>query len=216
MGHNPQKERRMKRHIAIYAGTMALLFATNGPVFSADRTDMTEGKGIPKEYSDTPVRQGKLIEVKDSKYVNATVENKQGEPIGKIKEVLKDKTTGDIEYVVFEAKDTKRTDPIRWSQFDTKSDKVQLKLTKQELNDHLTSNVSKDMSPDLKEYMDQIKQVRSDPTKTEYPGEPGQKGSLAVGEMGEESVSGANRSGTSGLPPGQAPGFEGGHPSSKR
>ncbi len=206
----------MTRQMAIYAGTVALLLVTSGPAFSKDRTDITEGKGVPEEYSDTPVRQGKLIEMKDSKYINTTVQNKQGEAIGKITEVLKDKTTGDIEYVVFQAKDTKRTDPIRWSQFETKGDHLQLKLDKQELNDHITQNVSKDMSPDLKEYMDKINQVRSDPTKTGYPGEPGQRGNLAVGEMGEESVSGANRSGTSGLPPGKAPGFEGGNPSSKR
>ncbi|MDR4478985.1 MAG: PRC-barrel domain-containing protein [Nitrospira sp.] len=208
----------MTRQMAIYAGTIALLFATSGPAFSKDRTDITEGKGVPEEYSDTPVRQGKLIEMKDSKYINATVQNQQGEAIGKITDVLKDKTTGDIEYVVFQAKDTKRTDPIRWSQFETKGDHLQLKLNKQELNDHITKNVSQDQSPDLKEYMDQIKKVRSQSPSSSgaSTGIPGQKGELAVGEMGEESVSGANRSGTSGLPPGKAPGFEGGNPSSKR
>ncbi|MCC2642546.1 MAG: hypothetical protein K0S45_2959, partial [Nitrospira sp.] len=70
----------MKRHLAIYAGTIAFLLATGGPVLSEPTgsstmgsgsttptqpvtpdktTDLTGGKaGIPEEYSDTPVRQG--------------------------------------------------------------------------------------------------------------------------------------------------------------
>ncbi len=218
MGHNPQRERRMKRHIAIYAGTMALLFATNGPVFSADRTDMTEGKGIPKEYSDTPVRQGKLIEVKDSKYKNSDVFNVQGENVGKINEVLKDKVTNEIEYVIFTSAESNRDMPMRWSQFQMKDDKLQLKLNKEEFQNVVRMNSSKDQSPDIKEYMDEINQVRSGsvPNQNANPGLPGQRGPDATGSMGEDSVGGGGRSGTSGLPPGQAPGFEGGHPSSKR
>ena len=181
------------------------------------KTDLTGGKqGIPEEYADTPVRQGKLEEEKGSKYANASVFNTQGAEIGKIHQVLKDTKTGDIEYVVFVPNESKRPIPIRWSQFVTKGDKLQLNLKKEDIQNPVSMNSSKDMSPDIKQYMDKMEQVREAPTAPGNPGVPGQKGPGATGPMGEESVGGGGPSGTSGLPPGQAPGFEGGHPSSKR
>ncbi len=218
----------MKRHVAIYAGTIAFVLATGAPVFSevsirADatepdkRTDLTGGQGIPSEYSDTPVRQGKLIEVKDSQYINAPVYSSEGKDIGKIKEVLKDQETGNIEYVVFILKESKRAMPLRRSQFETKSDKLQLNLKKEDIVNDVRMSSSKDLSPDMKQYMDRVNAARTDPSVPgQHPGVPGQKGPLATGELGEDSVGGGGPSGTSGLPPGKAPGFEGGNPSSKR
>lgn len=181
------------------------------------KTDLTGGKsGIPEEYADTPVRQGDLIEMKDSKYLNATVYSTNGEEIGKIQQVMKDKTTGDIEYVVFVSNESKRPQPIRWSQFKTKGDKLQLTMKKEDLQNAVPMSSSKDKSPDIKEYTDKMGQVRQAPTAPGNPGIPGQKGPDATGSMGEETVGGGGPSGTSGLPPGKAPGFEGGNPSSKR
>lgn len=228
----------MTRQIAIYAGTIAFLLATGGPAFSEPsgsstmgsgsstptqpvipdkKTDLTGGQsGTPEEYADTPVRQGDLIEMKDSKYVNATVYSTSGQEIGKIQQVMKDKTTGDIEYVVYVSNESKRPQPIRWSLFQTKGDKLQLTLKKEDTQNAVPMSSSKDMSPDLKEYTDKMGQVRQAPTTSGNPGVPGQKGPEATGSMGEESVGGGGPSGTSGLPPGKAPGFEGGNPSSKR
>ena len=181
------------------------------------KTDLTGGKpGIPEEYADTPVRQGKLEEVKDSKYVNASVFSMSGEEIGKIQQVMKDTKTGDIEYVVFVSNESKRAMPIRWSQFKTKGDKLQLTLKKEEIQNALPMSSSKDKSPDIQEYKDKMSEVRAAPTTPGNPGVPGQKGPDATGSMGEESVGGGGPSGTSGLPSGKAPGFEGGNPSSKR
>jgi hypothetical protein len=228
----------MKRHLAIYAGTIAFLLATGGPVLSEPTgsstmgsgsttptqpvtpdktTDLTGGKaGIPEEYSDTPVRQGKLIEVSDSKYLNSPVYGSKGEELGKIQKVLKDKETGDIEYVMFVTSWSQRAMPIRWSQFQTKGDKLQIKLKKEDLQNDVTMNSDKDMSPDIKEYMGALNQARSAPTTSGNPGIPGQKNPNAAGSMGEDSVGGGGPSGTSALPPGQAPQLEGGNPSSKR
>ncbi len=181
------------------------------------KTDLTGGKpGIPEEYADTPVRQGKLEEVKDSKYLNASVFSMSGEEIGKIQQVMKDTKTGDIEYVVFVSNESKRAMPIRWSQFKTKGDKLQLTLKKEEIQNALPMSSSKDKSPDIQEYKDKMSEVRAAPTTPGNPGVPGQKGPDATGSMGEESVGGGGPSGTSGLPSGKAPGFEGGNPSSKR
>src|SRR5918995_465146 len=67
------------------------------------RTDLTGGQqGVPDEYATTPVRQGKLKEVTDSKLLNQTVTNPQGEKLGKITKVLKDEKTENIEYVMFQ------------------------------------------------------------------------------------------------------------------
>jgi len=235
----------MTRQIAIYAGTIALVLATTTPGFSQGsmdggspdstmgkgagtgtpteppktdkRTDLTGGKqGVPEEYADTPVRQGNLIEVKDSKYLNATVYNTHGDEIGKIQQVMKDTKTGDIEYAVFVSNESKRPVPIRWSQFKTKGDKLQLNLKKEDIQNAVSSTSSKDMSPDLKEHKDKLDQARQAPTVPGNPGVPGQKGPEATGSMGEDTVGGGGPSGTSGLPPGKAPGFEGGNPSSKR
>src|SRR5262247_560822 len=63
------------------------------------RTDLTGGQqGIPDEYSTTPVRQGPLKEVTDSRWLNQPVANKQGEKLGTIRKVLKDEKTQNIEY----------------------------------------------------------------------------------------------------------------------
>jgi len=186
---------------------------------SDKKTDLTGGQqGVPDGYADTPVRQGKLIEVTDSKFKNADVYNTQGETVGKIKEVLKDKQTNEIEYAVFTSKESNRDIPLRWSLFQTKNDKLQLKLKKEEYQNAVGMNTSKDQSPDLKEYMDRINQARSQavPSQNANPGLPGQRGPDATGSMGEDKVGGGGMSGTSGLPPGKAPGFEGGNPSSKQ
>ena len=160
--------------------------------------------------------QGSLVELKDSPYKNATVHSLQGEAIGKIKEVLKDSKTGEIEYAIVIPNETQRPVPLRWSQIEKKNDRLQLSMNKEELRSSVNMTNNKDLSPDLKQYMDSIDRVRSQPTVPGNPSVPGQKGSEATGSMGEESVGGSGPSGTSGLPPGKAPGFEGGHPSSKQ
>jgi sporulation protein YlmC with PRC-barrel domain len=230
----------MTHHLAIYAGSIALLLgagtlalseptgsSTMGsgssqpsqPVVPDKKTDLTGGKsGVPQEYADTPVRQGKLEEVKDSQYANATVYSTSGEEIGKIQQVLKDTKTGDIEYVVFVGKESKRPQPIRWSLFKPKGDKLQLTMQKEEIQNPVPMSSSKDQSPDIKEYMDRINAVRNDPTVKgqQQPGVPGQYKDGTVGGWGEESVSQGGPSGPSILPPAQkAPQLEGDHPSSK-
>jgi hypothetical protein len=75
----------MTHHTVVYAGTIALLLGAGTPAFSEPtgsstmgsgsaqpsqpmtpdkKTDLSGGKsGVPEEYADTPVRQGKLEEV---------------------------------------------------------------------------------------------------------------------------------------------------------
>ncbi len=97
------------------------------------RTDLTGGQqGTPDEYANTPVRQGSLTEVKDSKWINQSVTNKQGEKIGKVTRVLRDEKTQKIEYVMIEIRDTQHARPMLWSRFEERGDKLVLNIERGE------------------------------------------------------------------------------------
>ena len=217
----------MKRTALPIAAAVLMSFVMNGPAAAADpssssaitggnmptpenvpkdkRTDLTGGQqGIPDEYSTTPVRQGSLKEVTDSKWLNQPVTNKQGENLGTIRKVLKDEKTQNIEYVFLEVADSRTARPMPWSKFQQDGDKVVLNMKKEELLTNVNRNESKDMSPDLAMFMDDIEQKRAEPKGTAGQNPAGDPGSLSgAATMGEDQV-GATRS----APPTPAPGFK--------
>ena len=169
-------------------------------------TDLTGGQqGVPDEYATTPVRQGKLKEVTDSKWLNQPVTNPQGEELGKITKVLKDEKTQNIEYVMFQVKDAQTSRPLPWSKFQEKGDKIVLNAKKEELLTNVNAKEFKDMSPDLAMFMDEIEQKRNEP-KPSSAGEakPGDPGTLSGAATLGEDTTGSHRS----APPVSAPGFE--------
>lgn len=173
------------------------------------QTDLTGGQqGIPDEYSTTPVRQGSLKEVTDSKWLNQSVTNNQGEKLGTIKKVLKDEKTQNIEYVFLEIADSRDARPMKWSQFQQNGDKLVLNAKKEELLPNVNRTESKDMSPDLAMFMDEIEQKRAEPKPFVGPGDGrGTNRSVpSTGAQGEDKAAG--NLGDRGGPPGQAPGFE--------
>ncbi|HKY73681.1 MAG TPA: PRC-barrel domain-containing protein [Nitrospira sp.] len=169
------------------------------------QTDLTGGQaGVPDEYSTTPVRQGRLKEVTDSKWLNQTVTNPQGEQLGKITKVLKDEKTQNIEYVMFQLKDAQSSRPLPWSRFQEKGDKLVINANKEELLPNVSSKDAKDMSPDLAMFMDEIEQKRDEPKgsgSTRPPGEP--QNFSGASTLGEDQA--GSRPAT---PPPSAPGFE--------
>lgn len=172
------------------------------------QTDLTGGQqGVPDEYSTTPVRQGKLKEVTDSKWLNQQVTNPQGEKLGKITKVLKDEKTQDIEYVMFQSSDAQSSRPLPWSRFQEKGDKLVLNATKDELQSNVSAKDAKDMSPDLAYFMDEIEQKRNEPKAAagggheRASGDPGTTSGATT--HGEENV-GSHRA----APAPSAPGFE--------
>jgi sporulation protein YlmC with PRC-barrel domain len=180
------------------------------------RTDLTGGQpGIPNEYSGTPVPQGKLQEVTDSKWLLKPVHGMQGDIVGKIKQVLKDQKTGEIEYVILVPSDSKTPLPLRWSQFEERNEQLHLNMKQEDLKTVLNAPNTKDMSPDIQEHMNQIERVRSQP-KVGYSQGSATSSPAAGGENGESETSRGGASGPQTLPQGQAPGLEGDHPSSKR
>ena len=169
------------------------------------QTDLTPGQaGVPEEYATTPVRQGKLKEVTDSKWLNQPVTNPQGEKLGKITKILKDEQTQNIEYVMFQLSDVQASRPLPWSKFQEKGDKLVLNATKDELQTNVNAKEFKDMSPDLAMFMDDIEQKRNEPKSTAGEAKPGDPGSLSGAATMGEDASGMHRS----APATPAPGFK--------
>ncbi len=168
-------------------------------------TDMTGGReGIVGKYDVVPVRHGELVDEKGV-HLDQTVKNKKGETLGTIEKLLKDTKTGKIEYAVLELEETKYQLPLQWYQFKQEKGHLTLNASPKDLHPITSSVYSKDMSPDVSQYMKDINKVRQQPkAKGEGPGAPG---------VPFESVGGF---GSSGPPPGPAPGYEGDNPSSKR
>jgi hypothetical protein len=170
------------------------------------RTDLIPGQpiGPNEEYATTPVRQGKLKEVTDSKWLNQPVTNPAGEKLGKITKVLKDEKTQNIEYVMFQTADGQTARPLPWSRFQEKGDKIVLNATKDELQTNVNPKEFKDMSPDLAMFMEEIEQKRNEPKSTAGEAKPGDPGTLSgAATMGEDEA-GMHRA----APPVSAPGFE--------
>ena len=174
------------------------------------RTDLTGGeKGVPDEYATTPVRQGSLTEVGDSKWLHKEVFNKQGETLGKITKVLKDQKTQKEEYVILEIAGSQDVRPLPLARFEEHGGKVMLNERKDDLSPSVNRGDTKDMSPDLAMFMDQIEQKRSEPKPQVGPGDGRgtNRPAPSTGVMGEESAAG--NLGPRGASPGDAPGFEG-------
>jgi hypothetical protein len=169
-------------------------------------TDMTGGReGVVGKYDVVPVPHGKLVDEKGGP-LDQTVKNKKGETLGTIEKLLKDTKTGKIEYAVLELEETKYQLPLQWSQLKQEKGHLTLNVSRNELYPEISPNYSKDMSPDVSHYMDEINKVRKQPKA--QSGDPGAPG------LPLDSVGGFGSSGTP--PPGPAPGYEGEHPSSKR
>jgi hypothetical protein len=174
------------------------------------RTDLTEGnKAVPDEYSTTPVRQGALIEVTDSKWLNKTVTGKGGEKIGKITKVLKDKKTDDIEYAFIEMPDAKHATPMRWNRLQEKGDKLTINATKDDLMPSIDRLDTKDISPDLAMFMEEIEQKRDEPKPKVGPGDGRgtNRPEPSAGDSGEDRAAG--NLGPRAAPPTGAPQFKG-------
>jgi PRC-barrel domain len=181
-----------------------------GSVPHDKRTDLTGGQpGVPDEYATTPVRQGSLKDVPDSKWLNKEVTNKQGEKLGKITKVLKDEKTQKEEYVFMEIAGTRDARPLPFARFQQSGDKITLNATKDELMPSINRNETKDMSPDLAMYMDQIEQARSESKPKVGPGDGRgtNRPDPSSGPMGEDKTAG--NLGPRAEPPGQAPQFKG-------
>ncbi len=184
----------------------------NQPKSSVEKqaTDMTGGRqDVVGHYDVVPVRRGELVDEK-GKHLDQIVKNKKGETLGTIEKLLKDTKTGKIEYAVLELEDTKYQLPLQWSQFKHEGSNLTLNATKNDLRPSNSSIHSKDMSPDVSHYMEEINKVRSQPkAKSGDSTAGGTDRPAAAGPMGESAVGGQGPSGTRALPPGPAPGHEG-------
>ena len=174
------------------------------------RTDLTGGQqDIPDEYANTPVRQGSLTEAKDSKWLNQSVTNKQGEKVGRITKILRDEKTQKIEYVVLEVANSQHARPMLWSRFEERGDKLVWNGSKEELLPSVSQKDGKDMSPDLAGVMHDVETKRAEfkPQVGAGDGRGTNRPEPSTGPMGEEKAAGGL--GPRGDPAGEAPGYEG-------
>lgn len=187
--------------------------------FEERATDMTGGReGVVGKYDVVPVRRGKLVDAKGSA-LDQVVKNKKGETLGTIEKLLKDTKTGKIQYAVLELEETQYQLPVQWNQFKQDGSHLTLNASKKDLYPVMSSIYSKDMSPEISQYMDAINKVRKQPMSKD--GDPNAGGTdrpgVTVGPPGQDLEEGGGGPGMPrALPPGGAPGYEGGHPSSKR
>jgi hypothetical protein len=150
------------------------------------QTDLTGGKkGVPDDYATTPVRQGSLIEVTDSKWVNKDVTNKQGETLGKITKILKDQKTQKVEYALLEIAGTQDVRPLPWARFNEQGDRVTLNEQKEALLPSVNREDTQDISPDLAIFMNEIEQKRAERKPQAAPDPRGALPSPAPGIEGE-------------------------------
>lgn len=179
--------------------------------------NMTEKQhGIAEKYDVVPVRRGELVD-ETGHTLDQVVKNKKGEALGTIEKLLKDKKTGKIEYAVLELEGTKHQLPLQWTMIKHDKGRLVLNASKADLQPQTSSLYTKDLSPGLSQYMDEINKVRSQPKpKSSSQTQEGRDSPASTGPMGESAVGGGGPSGTRPLPPGGAPGYEGEHPSSKR
>lgn len=182
--------------------------------FEKQAIDMTGGQnGLISKYDVVPVRRGELVDEKGG-HLDQVVKNKKGETLGTIEKLLKDTKTGKVEYAVLELEGDKFQLPLQWSQFRQDGDRLTLNATKKDLRPTINSTLTKDMSPDVSHYMDEINKVRSQPKpKVSAPPTGDKNKPVDAGPMGEAEAVG---DGTPSLPPGGAPGYEGDHPGGKR
>lgn len=174
------------------------------------QTDLVPGKtGVPDEYATTPVRQGSLKEVTDNKWLNQKVTNQQGEELGKVTKILRDEKTKSIEYAFLEVTGTHHAMPMRWSRFQEKGDKLILNAKKDDLLPSINRSDTKDVSPDLAQFMSEIEQKRSEPKPHTgmADGRGNERPVPSAGEMGEDKS--AQNLGPRGAPAQPAPQFEG-------
>ncbi len=174
------------------------------------RTDLTGGQqGVPDEYANTPVRQGSLTEVKDSKWLNQSVTNKQGDKAGKVTKGLRDEKTQKIEYIVLEIANSQHARPMLWSRFEERGDKLVWNGSKDELLPSVSHKDGKDMSPDLAGVMHDVETKRAEHKPKVGPGDGRgtNRPEPSTGDSGEEKAAGDL--GPRGAPPGEAPGYEG-------
>ncbi len=179
--------------------------------------NLTENQhNIAETYDVVPVRRGELVD-ETGHALDQVVKNKKGEALGTIEKLLKDKKTGRIEYAVLELEETKHQLPLQWTMIKHDKGRLVLNASKADLQPQTSSLYTKDLSPDLSQYMDEINKVRSQPKpKSSSQTQEGSGSPASTGPMGESAVGDGGPSGTRPLPPGGAPGYEGEHPSSKR
>jgi sporulation protein YlmC with PRC-barrel domain len=165
--------------------------------------DMTgTNNPTPSEYTVLPLAQGEKKEVRNSGLLGEEVKGKDGKLIGRLDKLIMDTKTGKVEYGVVTFTETKEMWPILWKDFKINRDtgEVTLNLTRDDLKKRTSLDDSKDLSPDIKNMVNDMRKNMGPPVVnpeglgvTDRP--------AAGGGQGEDTAAGSGPGGPRALPP---------------
>lgn len=148
----------MKHSILLFSLSAVVLSLGAPHVASAQSTDSRDPR--MKEYVVVPVPQGRPESGGKNTLTDATVKNREGQPVGTLDKLIMDPKSGKIEYGVIALKDSERLVPLAWSDFNVNREdgRIVLNATKEQLQPAISRRDIKGLSPDLWEYLDDIVQ----------------------------------------------------------
>ncbi len=198
------------RSVGPSAGTGQL--AIPGDQEQPAQLDITGGEGFPpKEYSVTPVRQGKLETADGHPLIGKPVMNLQDEHVGTIDNLLVDLETGKIEYAVILVAHTEHhLHPIPWSVLQVENGQngdlaAILDTNHYDVHPSVMKKDVVDLSPDAEQIVEKMELLRARENKVAAQRPIDRQ---ETGIHGESETGGAGPSGTPGPPAGPAPQFE--------
>lgn len=198
--------------LSVAAGVLCTVpvFAQTGQ-HTPGSLDMTSTKdSTPSEYAVLPLARGQKKDA-TSNLVGDEVKGKDGQVIGTLDKLIMDTKTGKIEYGVINLADTHETWPILWNSFkvNKKTGEVTLNLTRDQIPGEKALEGSKDLSPDIKKLMKDMKQDMGKPIVNPQ-GLGVTKQPAAGGGEGEDQAGGGGPSGPRADPlSDKAPQYEG-------
>ncbi|HKT33873.1 MAG TPA: PRC-barrel domain-containing protein [Nitrospira sp.] len=207
-----------RREIGESAGTG--LLAMPGQQDKPGQLDMTgAGGSVPKEYTVIPVPVGELTTAENNVLLNKPVKDTQGHNIGTLEKLIMDTHSGRIEYAIVAIENGTHLHPVPWSAIQVKRNggppTAMIDTAQFQLMPSLMRDDSKDLSPSVKQIVNEMQVLRDREPRKSQSREQIVKEPAGSGPMGEDKAGGDGLSGTRALPPEKdSPGYE--HAKDKR
>lgn len=155
----------------------------------------------PSEYAVLPLARGQKQEITNHELLGDEVKGKDGKPIGRLEKLIMDTKSGKVEYGVVTFSDTKEMWPILWKDFKvTRDGEVTLNLTRDDLKNRTSLDDAKDLSPDLKNLVNDMRKNMGSPVVNQE-GHGLTNRPAAGGGQGEDAAAGSGPGGPRALPP---------------
>jgi hypothetical protein len=191
------------------------LLAMPGQQEKPGQLDMTGAGGtMPKEYTVVPVPAGELTTTNNHVLLSKPVKDLQGHKIGTLEKLIIDSHSGRIEYAILAIEDGTHLQPVPWSAVQvrrngTDAPMAVIDTTKYQIMPSLMRDDSKDLSPSIKQMVNEMQVLREREPRKSQSRETIVKEPAGSGPMGEDKAGGDGLSGTRALPPEKdSPGYK--------